>query len=184
MPRHPQKPSQTPGNAVTSPAADICAGRGGVTAGVSLDGCAELFTIGYEGRCFADYAAVLVDNNVDLVCDVRRNAVSRKPGFSKKAMAGNLTNLGISYRHFPELGVEPALRRDLNTQDDRDRLFRAYRQSLLTQPLLDELSNIAGLLDVFNRAALTCFEADPLRCHRHCLTDRLRDTHGWQTTHL
>jgi uncharacterized protein (DUF488 family) len=46
-----------------------------------------IVTIGYEGRTLGDFISTLSNHNVDLLLDVRLNAISRKPGFSKKALA-------------------------------------------------------------------------------------------------
>lgn len=143
-----------------------------------------VFTIGYEGRSFGSYASLLAGSGVRLVCDVRRNAVSRKPGFSRRALAEGLAEAGVSYRHFPVLGVPSEQRRGLSSKADYDRLFRSYRDMLDTQPLADELRSIAGLLAGFRNPALTCYEADASRCHRHCVAGWLADAYGWRIQHL
>jgi len=64
-----------------------------------------LYTIGYEKRTIGEYIEILVTNDVALVIDVRKNPLSRKKGFSKKALASALSEVGIAYRHLPELGI-------------------------------------------------------------------------------
>ena len=44
-----------------------------------------LFTLGYEGLRLEDWLARLRAHAVAAVCDVRRNPVSRKPGFSRRS---------------------------------------------------------------------------------------------------
>ncbi len=46
----------------------------------------RLFTIGYEGRTLESYLNLLIRGGVTLLCDVRRNAISRKYGFSKTTL--------------------------------------------------------------------------------------------------
>jgi hypothetical protein len=48
-----------------------------------------LFTIGYQGRTLEDSLNVLLTASVTLLCDVRRNPVSRKPGFSKGVLSAS-----------------------------------------------------------------------------------------------
>ena len=46
-----------------------------------------LFTIGYEGITNEAYLNKLIKNNVKLLCDVRKNPLSRKYGFSKSELS-------------------------------------------------------------------------------------------------
>ena len=85
-----------------------------------------LFTIGYEKRSVDEYISLLLANDVALVIDVRKNPLSRKKGFSKKALANSLSHVGISYRHMPELGIDSSLRKNLKDRDDYDQLFVHY----------------------------------------------------------
>ena len=63
-----------------------------------------LVSVGYEGRSVDELIAVLRRYDVSLLVDVRLNAISRRPGFSKRALAEALHAAGIEYRHAPELG--------------------------------------------------------------------------------
>ncbi|WP_348602891.1 DUF488 family protein [Bartonella tribocorum] len=42
------------------------------------------FTIGYEGKSLENYLNCLLENNIKILCDVRKNPISRKYGFSKR----------------------------------------------------------------------------------------------------
>ena len=59
-----------------------------------------------------------------LLCDVRRNAISRKYGFSKTTLERACTGVGIRYEHLPELGIESWRRRGLKTEADFKDLFK------------------------------------------------------------
>jgi uncharacterized protein (DUF488 family) len=50
----------------------------------------SLFTIGYEGKTQDEMLAELEAARVELVIDVRAVAASRRPGFSKTALAEGL----------------------------------------------------------------------------------------------
>ncbi len=81
---------------------------------------AVLATIGYEGRTVRDLLAVLKQAKVERVVDVRQLPLSRKPGFSKSALATFLASHGIEYVGFPKLGTPPAIRnRYVQTVDRR-----------------------------------------------------------------
>ena len=130
-----------------------------------------LYTIGYEGISFESYVNRLIENNVQLLCDVRKNPLSRKAGFSKRTLETILPKIGIQYAHIPELGIEGDSRRDLNTINDYQKLFRQYTRGLNRK--VTELSRILRLLNQHNRVALTCFESEPGMCHRSCVSNRI-----------
>lgn len=125
----------------------------------------QLFTIGYEAESIDDYINKLIKNNIKLVCDVRKNPISRKYGFSKTAMQKIIEKLGIQYIHIPQLGIESEQRTELNTMDDYNKLFATYEKITLANAdkYLDEILN---LISKYKRVALTCFEADYHMCHR------------------
>ena len=124
-----------------------------------------LFTIGYEGISFDAYLNRLVRNNVQVLCDVRRNPLSRKYGFSKRTLSDKAEGLGIRYIHLPELGINSNERRSLITRQDYECLFAQYEQTTLTQAR-DAIDRVRALLAEYRRVALTCFEADANLCHR------------------
>ena len=47
----------------------------------------KLWSIGYEGRTPEEFLDLLRKAGVTLVCDVRRNPISRKRGFSKGTLS-------------------------------------------------------------------------------------------------
>ncbi len=131
---------------------------------------AGLLTIGYEGKCLETYLNQLLRAGVTLLCDVRRNPLSRRYGFSKKTLSLACDGVGIRYEHLPQLGIASAERRDLNTQADYDALFEEYeRKSLPKQTAA--LGQIRSWISAGERVALTCFELHPHQCHRHCVAE-------------
>lgn len=131
-----------------------------------------LFTIGYEGISLEEYLNRLLKNGIKVLVDVRNNPVSMKFGFSKSQLERYCVGLGVSYVHFPEVGIQSEQRRELNTQSDYDSLFAAYRQSNLTKTTDSQL-RILGLLKAHRRIALTCFEANSCQCHRSHLAEAI-----------
>ncbi|VAW38153.1 hypothetical protein MNBD_CHLOROFLEXI01-322 [hydrothermal vent metagenome] len=140
----------------------------------STDLSPTLFTIGYEGSTIDDYIRRLTINNVRVLIDVRRNPLSRKHGFSKKRMQHYLERVGIQYHHIPELGIESHLRKNLSDKASYIDLFDLYAKTVLPDQsiALDKITEIASK---HGRVALTCFEADPCMCHRHKITERLKE---------
>lgn len=132
-----------------------------------------LFTIGYEGDSIDSYLDRMIQNNVRLLCDVRRNPLSRKAGFSREQLANYCAKVGIEYRHLPELGIPGHRRQELLTQKDYDALFDVYRREDLPS-MLPAIRNLGQLLDEYQRIALTCFEKEHQCCHRHCVADEMK----------
>lgn len=124
-----------------------------------------LFTIGYEGQSIESYVNRLIENDVRLLVDVRKNPISRKYGFSKSALSGFCKNFGIAYAHLPDLGIPGSLRRSLADQEDYDRLFDRYEKEILPRNS-EWIHHLIQLYTEYKRLALTCFEREHTQCHR------------------
>lgn len=134
-----------------------------------------LWTIGYEGRTPDGLADLLRRRGVVRVVDVRQLPLSRKPGFSKSALAAFLPSRGIEYVGFPKLGTPPAMRDRYKKGGDFERLRRDYLAYLGSQePAVEELRELAAQ----GGYALLCFERDPAQCHRSILAEVLAGRTG------
>ena len=146
---------------------------------------AVICTIGYEGRTLERYLNELLRAGITLLCDVRRNPISRKYGFSKNTLAKGCEGVGVRYEHVPELGIASDQRQSLETQADYDALFAQYeRKSLPKQDVA--LAKIAAWARAGERVALTCYELLPQQCHRHCVAEALENKFGkgFEAKHL
>src|SRR4051795_9863189 len=64
-----------------------------------------LWTIGHSTRELDDFLALLTENKIESLADVRRFPGSRRhPHFNREALSASLENVGITYTHFPALG--------------------------------------------------------------------------------
>jgi len=124
-----------------------------------------LFTIGYEGKTVEHYTNQLIKENVKVLCDIRKNPVSMKYGFSKNQLINIVENVGIKYIHFPGLGIDSNKRQELNSKEDYERLFKDYEENTLTSREID-LDKLLEIFRLNKRIALTCFEAKHTCCHR------------------
>ena len=124
-----------------------------------------LLTIGYEGRSLECYLNLLLQAGVTLLCDVRRNAVSRKYGFAKSTLGNACTTLGIRYEHLPQLGISAEQRRSLSGQEDYQQLFSEYEKHHLPRQQ-DALRRAIRWIESRECVALTCYERDVDDCHR------------------
>ncbi len=136
-----------------------------------------LSTLGYEGHTLESYLTILLKSSVTLLCDVRRNAISRKYGFSKNTLARGCEGVGIRYEHVPELGIASDKRRSLETQADYDALFADYERTWLPKQGA-ALNMIQDWIAGGERVTLTCYEHQPNQCHRHCVAEALEGEIG------
>jgi uncharacterized protein (DUF488 family) len=127
-------------------------------------------SVGYEGRSADELVDALVQAGVATVVDVRENAISRKPGLSKRGLSALCREHGIDYRHEPSLGNQRENRDAFRAGVESSR--RAYDAHLTAQGT-EALDRVASLLKD-RTVALLCVEADHASCHRSIVADHLR----------
>lgn len=141
-----------------------------------------LLTIGYEGSTIEDFVATLKLANVQVLIDIRDVPISRKRGFSKKALAEVLLDVGVRYIHLrslgdPKPGREAARRGDMQTFQ---RIFRAHLEGDDAQSALQQaLEMTSGV-----RACLLCFERDHCGCHRKIVAEEMANREAIQIHHI
>ena len=123
--------------------------------------------IGYEGLSVDQLVARLQADGVEVLVDVRLTPLSRKPGFSKRALSEALSAAGIRYAHDRRLG---------NPKDNRAAYAHASSDAGATARAhyLELINNGDGAAAIRELAALSaertvavlCFEADQAHCHR------------------
>jgi uncharacterized protein (DUF488 family) len=136
-----------------------------------LPNISRFFTIGYEGMSVDDFFVKLGKAGINCLIDVRRNPISRKSGFSKKALANYCLSNNITYHHYPALGIPTAKRQNIKTREDYNRLFAYYRREIIPCAT-DEIDCLTALC-TSQTSALLCFESSPDFCHRSCLAQEL-----------
>lgn len=141
-----------------------------------------LYTIGYEGKKFEEYLNQLIQDDVKVLVDVRKNAHSMKYGFSKSTLANAVENLGIKYIHMSNLGIESENRQTLQTKADYDALFAVYANTFTEKK--DDLARLNELIDKDKRVAITCFERDVGYCHRGIVAQKMEKQYGVEIKHL
>lgn len=131
--------------------------------------------IGYEGSTLDDILSQLRLRGVKTLVDVRLNAISRKRGFSKRALTDALAASGIAYLHMPALGNQRDNRAGYGetssavASEARDR-FRRGLESEAAEMALVELVRLAREGDI----AVFCYEKDEKHCHREQVLERVR----------
>ena len=99
-----------------------------------------------------------------MLADIRYLPLSRRPGFSKSALAAAVREAGIEYRHIKPLGT-PAEGRAAARRGDHAELARVYAGELQLPEALAAMAELRVLAGE-KRVALLCYERDPAACHR------------------
>lgn len=131
--------------------------------------------IGYEGLSLEGLIARLQAEGVGVLVDVRLNAISRKAGYSKRALGAALGAAGIEYVHDPRLGNPKANRAGYAELDSlAGEAARDHFRSILSSDVsTDAVRELANRLDSQSVAVL-CFEADERHCHREQVMEFVR----------
>ncbi len=127
----------------------------------------RLYTIGYEGLNESEFYTLLGELSIATLVDVRELPLSRKPGFSKKALSNKLPDYEIQYIHEPSLGCPSEIRHDYKQDNDWVKYSERFLDYICTQTVsLTRLAQIASA----STTCLMCFERDYSRCHRSYLS--------------
>lgn len=130
-----------------------------------------LYTVGYESVDLQTFLACLLEHRIEILLDVRDYPLSRKKGFSKKALAEALTEVGIDYEHWQQLGAPKLLRHRLRETENWNEYVEGYSEILEVQE--QALADLAAKAHT-NVVCLMCFERDHRECHRSLVAERLQ----------
>jgi uncharacterized protein (DUF488 family) len=139
-----------------------------------------LVTLGYEKRTLDEFLELLREAGVERLVDVRQNAFSRKPGFTKKFLTKALEHAGIEYVHMPMLGCTRPMRKALREGGPVDAYLQDYARHLDAETeAIDRLERLARE----RPTAVMCMERSLERCHRTVLAKHL-EAAGLSLRHL
>jgi uncharacterized protein (DUF488 family) len=144
----------------------------------------RIFTVGHSNRQWIDFIALLQDNHVDIVVDVRRYPGSKVcPQFNKEEMTKELKKQNIEYINIQKLGGR---RKEIATERSKcnynsgwkNNSFRAYADYMTTTSFKEGINEILSLMTQYNTLAIMCAETVPWRCHRRMIADYLTILEG------
>lgn len=138
----------------------------------------QLIGVGYEGLTVSEYVQVLRDLYVTTLVDVRLNAISRKPGFSKTRLKGYLADAGIQYLHYRELGNPKDNRKgfwDDPSTGSHVQSVNHFKNLILCDDYKISLLNNLKNMSQCENVALLCYEKAPEKCHRTVLIDIIHE---------
>ena len=127
-----------------------------------------------------DFVALLTDNGVNMVVDVRSAPRSRwVPHFNPDNLEPSLERAGVDYAYMGrELGGRP---NDRSAYDADGRV--SYERAALADDFSDAIASLIRQADD-RRIILLCMERDPLECHRALLVARALADRGVDVRHI
>ena len=142
-----------------------------------------LWTIGHSTRSLDGFLALLAENRIETIADVRSHPGSRHcPQYGQAALHESLVANGIDYRWLQALGGRRRAHADSPNSAWRNASFRGYADYMQTKEFdlgLNELLDLAR----DKRTSLMCAEAVWWRCHRSMIADALK-ARGVQVLHI
>ena len=143
----------------------------------------HIWTIGHSTRGADEFIALLNENSIEALADVRSFPGSRKfPQFNAEALAVSLPAAGIEYVPYKKLGGRRKARPDSPHTVWRNDAFRGYADYMDTDDFKKGINELLQLV-AKTRSAIMCSEAVWWRCHRSMISDHLKSI-GVTVTHI
>lgn len=140
----------------------------------------RLMTIGYEKTSLDDFITALQHAGVTTLLDIREVPISRRKGFSKRALCEAVQAAGIEYRHERELGSPKHIRERLYADGDYAQFFSSFKTYLMSKKALLR----AVTRELQGGVALMCYERDPSTCHRSVVARHFEHLTNLSVTHI
>jgi uncharacterized protein (DUF488 family) len=132
-----------------------------------------IYTVGHSTHSAEGFAALLKGHDVAQIADVRLIPKSaRHPHFARERLDPYLSEQGIRYRHFADLGGHRRSRADSINTAWRVEAFRGYADYMASERFKHALEDLLTF-SVGSRTAVMCAEAVWWQCHRRLLSDAL-----------
>ena len=155
-----------------------------------------IYTIGVYGSTEGEFFTKLIDNHIDLFCDIRqrRGVRGRQYAFVNSSyLQRKLSELGIGYLYEKRFAPTREIREMQWAEDKEEHQTKKSRMALGHafccgyEQLILEKENLNELMDAFKdsqRVALFCLESHPEACHRSLLANRISQKYGLEVVHL
>ena len=135
----------------------------------------RIWTIGHSTRKIDIFLSLLQGNGIKAVADVRMFPGSKRyPQFGREALAKSLSEHGIRYEHFPELGGRRKAKPDSKNTAWRNESFRGYADYMETEEFRNGITRLIDLAQESGPTVTMCAEAVWWRCHRSLISDYLK----------
>ncbi len=143
----------------------------------------HVFTIGHSNHSWFEFVSTLVNNNVNILIDVRRFPHSKVfPQFNKEEISKQLQMENIDYIHIEKLGgrrkqiITGKFRYD--NKGWKNKSFKAYADYMTSESFREGIDEMLSVITNYSNSSIMCSEAVPWRCHRRMISDYLTMVNG------
>lgn len=157
----------------------------------------KFYTIGVYNSSEEVFFQKLIENKIDLFCDIRRRRGVRGKKYAfvnSLRLQRKLMDLFIDYKHIIELAPTSEVREIQRNHDNKLKQLKRQRVSLgaefiraYQEDILNEFDFIGFLKELKTshkeNVAFFCVEEDPKSCHRSIVTEKLEKI-GYKVIHL
>ena len=144
----------------------------------------RIWTIGHSTRTIEKFISLLEEHGIKQLADVRLLPGSKRyPQFNKETLADSLSQAGICYEHFPELGGRRKPRENSPNTAWRNESFRGYADYMEREEFDKGVKRLLDLVADAGPTAIMCAEAVWWRCHRSLISDYLK-ARGIEVMHI
>ena len=135
----------------------------------------QFFTIGHSMHPLGRFLALLAQQNIEVLADIRRFPGSRKfPHFNQANLASALPEVGIEYRWLAALGGRRGKKTNGSSTNLglRNESFRNYADYMHTEEFREGIRQLLAVAGG-RPTAFMCSESVFWRCHRRLVADYL-----------
>lgn len=140
-----------------------------------------IYTIGHSMHPADVLIEMLLSFEIKMVADIRSYPGSKRfPHYNKEALRQRLTQTGIQYQHFADLGG----RRPASPDEavPKHAPFGSYKEHMKTEAFEGAISELQALA-LTMPVAYMCAEANWRHCHRSLVSDYLKKVE-WKVIHI
>lgn len=141
-----------------------------------------VYTMGYEERSVDGFFNRLLSAGIRTILDVRANPISRKYGFAKSSLSAIAGKLGLTYEHWPQLGISSEKRQGVETPAEFKQLFGYYDRVILPT-VKNDVHRITNQMRL-TPSVLVCMERQAHDCHRSRLARVVSEASGMSVVDL
>jgi uncharacterized protein (DUF488 family) len=143
-----------------------------------------LYSIGHSNHSLDEFLELLTAFHIKTLVDIRSYPYSTKmTQFDMEYLEHQLLQHDITYHWFKDLG---GFRKGLGEGSPnfglKDEGMRAYADYMLSEEFHHATGRLITMAHL-RRTVMMCAEKDPMRCHRHLLSDYLL-IHGAEVIHI
>ena len=142
-----------------------------------------IFTVGHSTRPLEEFIALLRENSVQHLVDIRTMPRSRhNPQFNTDTLPAGVATRGLAYTHLSALGGLRHTHKDSINTGWRNASFRGYADYMQMPEFAAALEELMRLANA-QSTVIMCAEAVPWRCHRSLIADALT-VRGFDVHHI